>query len=362
MRTPFAYVALSLLSAAMFLACDKPAPERQPLQAVGFGVTGLAESRSAVLSAPAVTSLGIFGYTTGTAAFNPADATHQPNLFYNTPATRPEGGDWSYGAPVYWPADNAVKNTFFAYSPHQSTLSALPDAVRNEINMVVSGPLEAGYPTVSYTVPAYSLYQTDLLYATPVANVNKTTNNGSVVYQMQHATTWIAFLIAPRQKNDPREKYSLKSLAFSAINFTTRGTLNLGTGAWTGDANSTVLYGIHVDQTPIPVGSVVRAEANSSYLMLIPQTVTRADNDPMIYLSFTFDDGTGGEQDNSAYVFSVPFPEARTSSGGTGMLSAGRILTYVLQISVEGIAVKFASDNALEDWNPKVYPHVIEVY
>lgn len=343
------YRIILLLASAVFLAaCEKNTqkPVQEHTHPVGFAVED-ALNRSSYASASAVTSLGVFGYSTGMDNFDPANTSHRPNLFYNRAVSRPAGGNWSYGEqPVYWPIDQSIKNSFFAYAPYQSQFPA-------ESNVLVSGETH-GNPTVTYTLPALVNRQVDLLYSGPVANINRTTNNGKVLYNMRHATAWIAFLIAPQQTHNSEESYTLKTLNFSAINLITRGTLDLNTGTWTGVASSTGLFAHQVNPSPIKVGTVAPAQSGDNYLMLIPVTFTKALNDPMIYISFTFDNGTGGTQDNSETFFSIPFPETP--------LSAGRIVTYILKISIDGIAINFHSDNKLEDWIGLQYPGEIEVY
>lgn len=315
------------------------------LQPIGLDIAP--SSRAAVLSSDAITSLGLYGYSTGTDVFNPADPAHLPNLFCNRAASRPAAGAWNYGnPPVYWPIDLAVNNTFFAYSPHQSMIHPLA-------NFAASDASTPGNPYVVYTVPPLSELHADLLYSGPVADINRDTRDGKVLYPMKHATAWIAFLIAPQKSQNDNETYTLKSLSFSGENLTTRGVLDLSTGTWTGVQSSQALYSVKVNTSAIPVNTIAPAEAGNCYLMLIPQRIIGAVNNCMIYMTYTYHDGDP-ETPDEEYAYTTPFPET--------YLNAGNIMTYVIKLSTNGIFVDFSGSNTIEEWVAGTNPTPIEVY
>ncbi len=330
-------------------ACSKsePAQPETTGRTVSFGIENV-QGRSAVMSADSILSLGVFGYSTNTDNFDPLNRSHTADLFYNRKATRIDGEEWSYGTPVvYWPIDLAIKNTFFAYAPHSSDFPV-------ESAVMISGNSDWGNPTLTYATSTEVSRQVDILYSTPVQNINRTANNGKVLYTMRHAMAWVTILVAPVQKNNSNETYTLKSLHCTGKNFVSRGRLDLGTGIWTGLASASGTFNFRVNNTPVGVGTVARTTPEGDYLMVIPQQLTQANNEPMINLSFTFNDGTGEPQDDSEYFYSVPFPDTR--------LNAGNIVVYVIKISVDGVAVIFQTDNTIEKWIEDPSVNIVEVY
>ncbi|MDR2584643.1 MAG: fimbrillin family protein [Prevotellaceae bacterium] len=335
-------VSLTALSTGCKKECQ---PER--LEAIGLDVTELGQTKGAVTSAAEVVSLGIFGYSTGTDNYSPANPTHTPNLFNNRRTTRSSGGQWSYAPFVYWPIDLTTKNTFFAYSPH---LSEFPV----EANGSVSA--STGYPLVTYTVPSLVSKHTDLLFSESTVwttDINKEINDGKVLYGMKHALSWIELYIAPLQQIPlANESYSITSLSFTAQNFTTRATLNLGTGGWSAPTTGLAQYTYNVDGTPLLPDVVVPADANNC-LMLIPQTITSSQNNPTVNVSFIFNDGSA-TPDLDLYSFSIPFPPVQ--------LTAGCVSVFVLTISPSGVAIVFYGDNVIESWIEDPFNEVFEVY
>jgi hypothetical protein len=281
------------------------------------------QTRAAVTSANDIVSLGIFGYSTGALPFDHTNSAHTANLFFNRLAEK-ISGNWVYTPLAYWPINPAINNTFFAYSPHSSEFPA-------EANIAFSNPTVSGYPTITYTVPEAVENQVDLLYSLPVSNINKTSNDGKVLYAMKHALSWIKFYVAP-DEDSVGETYTVTSLEFTSPNLTTRATLNLGTGEWTAVAGPAAHYTFNVNGAIIEGGEVVEATANC--LMLIPQQIT----DATVTISFIYTGDTDGDERS----FSIPFPNVE--------LSAGRISVYLLRINSEGAWIIFQTDNTIEAW------------
>ncbi len=346
MKRILSYLALPLL---LCTACGKerPAPQAAGQEpAMKFGVEALG-GRASFEKADSITSLGLFGYSTGTQVFDSLNPLHLPNLFYNREVSRTiskDGndatiiGDWTYAPMVFWPSDVNVKNTFFAYAPHTSRFPA-------EAEASVSAQTAWDYPTLWYTVPDRVSDQMDVLYAKPVKNVTKAYNGGQVLYEMNHALSWLIFVVVPTQRPaiPGTDQFQITSLRFVVSNLVTRSELNLGTGAWRDLETSPADYEFDVLDTPIPAGQVSVITPPASRLMLIPQPLTQARNPSSIDVTFKVSniaDGDAGDDDE--YFYSIPFPDTK--------LHAGQVTIYLLRLSVEGIEVEFHEKNTIDQW------------
>lgn len=371
------YLGVLLCKAGVLFSCSsKPLPEAAPEtepKAVGFAVEET-KSRAIITSgADEILSLGIFGYSTGTADFDPEDETVQPNLLADCRAarTREEVGetvvlsDWEYTPPAYWPLDPAVKNTFFAYSPHVSDIES------GVVEEVADGDTE-GCPYLIYTVEedASVSDQVDLLYAechtvddagnsvswnTNVSNINYATNNGKVKFTMKHAMAWVRFLILPMEELDEegeREEdglYAITEFYFSAGDFITSARLDLCTGRWTPEASGPVTYTFdHLDveestwQNMWVKDGPVYLGTTENCLMLIPQDVVLTDNETAVFVSYWYDGDGVAPYDYTEYYRTMPFPDVK--------LRAGSVMTYIVKISVTGASLEFHSENTIEAW------------
>lgn len=314
---------------------ESPAP--QDKIPVRFGVSSLESRSNAVLTADAIHSMGVFGYSTGTSNFNPSVSTFTPNLIYNQEASREivanVPGEWEYTPPAYWPLDLSVKNSFFAYSPHSSHFA-------ESANVIVSGRTASGYPTLTYTLPTDITEQEDILYAAPVLDINRESNGGKVLYEMKHALSWLAFVVTPTMFNDPNEEYTVNRLIFMADELPMTATLNLGTGQWSNvRSEEKVVFEFELDETEatnIKPGEVARIVDPASRLMLFPITIDSELSGATVDLTFMFN----GEE----YYYYVPFP--------TTYMTAGNVVVYLINISIDGIIVEFMEKNKIEDWLP----------
>lgn len=342
-----AYIATLLCGILCLLAaCDKElqapdvVPETGTKQApITFQVSGLA-TRSAIDSTKHILSLGLFGYSTGTTQFdltNPEDRL--PNLIYNQEAKRESAANngsaentnpWTYSPPAYWPADESVNNSFFAYSPH---LSTLPTGV----DFSISAQTDTGYPKLRYAVPEYVADQVDILYATGVKDVNRTLNGtGKVNYTMKHALTWLVFFVMPESEHET-DKVKIKSLRFVIQNLMTKAELNLGTGGWRNLVSSSEAeYEFDLLTDSIPAKVISPISPASSHLMLIPQNVTQAANPSAIEVVFAV------SNDPNEYFYAIPFPDTKLSSGSVSI--------YLIRLSTKGARVEFVKENTIEKW------------
>lgn len=349
------YIAV-LLCCVLFLigGCSSGAetvvPEPQPGEEtteLRFAVSSVQTRENTVQHVDSILSMGIFGYSTGNEEFSATNVLHTPNLLYNQQAKRPRGGEWSYSPVAYWPIDLSVKNTFFAYAPHSSEFS-------EEANVRISEADESGYPTLRYTIPSNVADQKDILYATPVLNKNRKSNDGIVTdgrvnYEMKHALTWLAFVVAPTMYSNPDEKYTINWFAFMADNIPVASTLNLGTGTWSNTFYESALYEFELTEAAkdIKPGDVARIVDPSNRLMLFPFEIGGDASGTSIDLTFTYDPGlerAGVEnpEDPEEYYYFIPFPTTR--------MTAGNVVVYLINISADGISVSFLEENKIEDW------------
>lgn len=321
----------------------EPGPGEETTE-LRFAVSSVQTRSNTMQSVDDILSMGIFGYSTGEDDFNPANVSHTPNLLHNQLASRPQKGEWTYSPVAYWPVDLSVKNTFFAYAPHSSEFS-------EESNVRISEADASGYPTLRYTIPSDATEQKDILYAAPVLNKNRKSNdgtvtNGSVRYEMKHALTWLAFVVAPTMYNNPNETYTVNWFAFMADNIPVSSTLNLGTGVWSNTFYESATYEFKLTEAAenIKPGEVARIVDPSSRLMLFPFEIGGDASGTTIDLTFTYDPGVDvlATGDPEEYYYFIPFPTTR--------MTAGNVVVYIINISVDGISVSFLEENKIEDW------------
>ena len=310
---------------------------------INLGLKDMEQTRDAINSAPEIVSLGIFGYSTGGDNFDENNNTHIPNLFFDRHAERTPGNDWVYTPLAYWPIDAAVKNTFFACSPHSSLFPP-------EANVALSSATAYGFPTITYTVPAAVSNHVDLLYANPMPNINRKTNSGKVLFEMNHALSWIKIYVAPDVKTSSViEEYTITSLSLSASALTTRACLCLGTGAWSTVSTGPAQYLFNVTGTAIESGNVEDPTATGECLMLIPQLVSGT----MVNVTFIY--SYNGVTDPDEYSFAVPFPNIE--------LIAGHIGIYVLRLNTAGVEILFHTNNTIDEWDEdSTYKEILDVY
>lgn len=130
-------------------------------------------------SAADLTDIGVFAYfTNGT--FSEGSST--PNFMYNQKVERQADGSWTYSPVRFWPGNTTDKISFFAYAPY------VDHAASGGSNPSFQGKTAAGYPQLTYTVPAAEADQTDLLAAVPL--MNRTAPAGEQVkFKLKHTLT-----------------------------------------------------------------------------------------------------------------------------------------------------------------------------
>lgn len=337
-------------TAFLLSAChNRPIPETD-IGAVRFDVSSVTSRATAVKEPGDILSMGVFGYATGTDDFDPANASHTPNLIHNQSASRTPGGEWNYNPIVYWPLDLSVKSSFCAYSPHSSEF--VPEA-----NVIVSAANASGYPTLRYTIPSVLSDQKDIMYAKPVLNVNKNSNGGKVLYEMKHALAGLAFVVSPTLYHSPDETYTVTWLSFMADKLPITSTLNLGTGAWSTPTNTQqVIYEFELNAAAenIKPGEVASIVSSTDRLMLFPFEIDGKESAATIDLTFTYDSGTHSDVgDPEEYYYYMQFPTTR--------MSAGYVVIYIINISVDGVSIHFLQENRIEDWIVDPEGKVVEI-
>ena len=180
---------LGLLAAAavLFTACQKDQTLSEVTEdntAIGFG-TYVGRNPQTKASDANLTSLqnsgfGVFTFYTVDALSQGVHVNNTPDFFHNVQVS---GADWSYDNTKYWPYSGYL--SFYAYAPfNNSTESNISE---------VSEITTSGIPHLTFTVPAEVSDQTDLLYATPLMNLQST--EGKVKFTFNHALSRIAFSV-----------------------------------------------------------------------------------------------------------------------------------------------------------------------
>lgn len=339
------------------ISCERqPAVAPEAMQVIGFDLAPLAPTRADVVDPRASTlitedsifSMGIFAYSTPheivPGSLKAGLSTATPNLIYNQKATRelipdpdpaPDAApdsqvlsDWTYQPVAYWPINLALNNTFFAYSPHSDEM---PTAI-------VSLSSATGTPTITYTLPEVSTEMIDLLYSDSVLNQKRDTNEGKVKYKMNHALSWLSFVVAPAKVNeDENSKYEVNWIAFMADELPATATLDLGTGKWIAESMSTAHREFELNLTKeaksIKQGEVALVVHPDSRLVLLPFTIKK-EAVATIDITFVFD--------GIEYYYFAPFPEQR--------MTAGNVSVYVINISPDGATVTFEHEEPIDNW------------
>ena len=141
-------------------------------------------------SAADLTNIGVFAYFTN-GAFSEGSST--ANFMYNQQVERQSDSSWTYSPVKYWPGNTTDKISFFAYAPY------VDETVSGGSNPSFQDNTEAGFPKLTYTVPATEADQIDLLAATPLMNrtyeTNSGTTNGSIKFAMKHAMTKVGVYV-----------------------------------------------------------------------------------------------------------------------------------------------------------------------
>ncbi len=342
----YSTVLLLCFWAAFVGGCAKERTEYGPCE-MRFGVSSVERTRgNAILSVDEITSIGVFGYTTGMAEITgPGSWTYPADLLDNQKVSR-SGMDWIYNPVAYWPAEG-INNTFFAYSPHSSEF-----AVDSYVQALV--PDGGGAPTLRYSIPANVVDHKDILVAKGVYNVDLASpgvNNGMVRYEMGHAMTWLALVLNPTDiAETANETYTVDWLAFKADNLPVASYLNLETGTWAspithGDVSWELMLDTDLSRNITP-DRATRLTDDNNRIMLLPFDL-QAD---MVNIDLTYYYNPNGDSYDEAngnyigneYSYSLPIPETS--------MRPGIVVVYLINISPEGAYVEFRQENWDDNW------------
>lgn len=183
-------IGMSLLLAT---ACTTDGEEgaESPSVPLVFSTTVDAQTRGGALTTDNLSSAGVFAYFTN-GAFDASTA--KPNFMYNQKLEK-SGGAWTYSPLKYWPNNENDRITFVAYAPY------VDEATPGGSNLSFTGLAAAGYPVLTYTVPAKEADQTDLLAAAPLKDRYYSAVTGSSIkLDMQHALTKVTFKVKSGDK------------------------------------------------------------------------------------------------------------------------------------------------------------------
>ena len=225
-------IAFGLLTALSGCQAEDDAPDI-PQVTIPVGFSGdVPETRAAkeYVSAADLTAIGVFAYFTN-GMFSEDSST--PNLMYNQQVKRdPDDGSWTYSPVKYWPNNTTDKISFFAYAPY------VDDAASDGSNFAFKGMTEAGFPALTYTVPAVENNQVDLLAAVPLMDQGYDNgNSGTVKFLLKHALTKVKVCIESKDDIDGKTvtAFSITSAKSGTLTFRAPDAGNAGdTGTeWT---------------------------------------------------------------------------------------------------------------------------------
>ncbi|MDL2245295.1 fimbrillin family protein [Parabacteroides sp. PFB2-10] len=363
------YIGLFLF-ATLLWGCDKEqAEEPTPpdnSRKIGLYVDADLTKAEVTTTADQILSLGIIGYSTGTDDFNGKTA---PNLFDNALAERmvvnEETGElssWSYTPIAYWPANPAIKNTFFAYSPHQENFPKGSFAVVPEKIKELEEEDTISYPYLIYSVPENMSEQIDLLYSeynADVQNINYEKNNGSVKYNMKHALLWLRFMIAPLVENDDPlpnevERYEVTEFNMTAGRIINTGRFDMATATWTNipELNDDEGYEpadyafdyLWEDPLMVDAGALepMGGRDYANCLMIIPQNIELSKNFTAVNVAFIHHDASDSPSNTEHYI-TMPFPDVKLNK-------PGYVMTFIVKLSISGAWIEFQSSNPIDEW------------
>lgn len=202
-----------------------------------------------------LTSAGVFAYLTN-GDFSASAST--PGFMYNQKLERADNATpWTYSPMKFWPNNPAEKLTFFAYAPY------VDETVAGGSNPALQEKTTAaGFPTLTYTVPAAEADQTDLLASVPLMNRTYGTSGGTggsgkVSFAMNHVLTKVGIFIKSKD-NETSKKVTAFSITSAAS-----GTLTFHAPA-NGSDTGTGWNGITGTQTFVPTNARADIPANTT--------------------------------------------------------------------------------------------------
>lgn len=163
--------------------------------------------------------IGVFGYS-HTGNFNDELALRFPDFFLNQPVADLQDNDiWTYsGVRKYWPQDGRYLS-FFAYAPYID--------VEDIFTLYPASVVNAGTPTIDYTVPSGIIDQIDLVYGNRMNMTYADSDDGEVELTLDHALTRVDFVVKLDEKEMVRP-FKVEFNELTVRNVVGNGTLNIG--------------------------------------------------------------------------------------------------------------------------------------
>ncbi len=233
-----------------------------------------------------------------------------PNWFHGVKATLSDGS-YALASTYYWPG-SAYKMKFFAYAPTDNSAYVLSEST------------QAGYPTLTVTVPTDVAKQQDLLASQSGELAGNYRNN--VDLSFKHILTAVKFVCG-----DDMAAGTVKSVTLKGVY--SKGTYNMGTGSWTTSGSTTSFTQTLDKATEGTSGEAITTDAQT--FMMIPQTLP---TDATIEVKFT--DSSNTEHTLTANVSGQAWPKGSTV---TYKLSTSSI-NWTYTLNVTGLSTSFAYD------------------
>lgn len=334
-----------ILLAAAACSSEDGLPHETDGRAIGFAMETV-DTRA--LPTTSVKKVGVFGYS-HQGDFSATAPSLIPDYFLNKAVIDPAGtGNWSYSGVVkYWPGDDGIKLSFFAYAPYidvEDTFILKPGTIA-----------EQGPPVISYTVPADIAGQIDLMWSHAL-DQEYVTNNGRVAFTMSHALTKVSFAVKLATSEAGRP-YRVTVNELTVQNLVGGGTLNLaGTkddaGLWSltypandaGLASYTYVPGTGLASLTLDAEDTASTSSFASLfsgghsLMLIPQILRNQNNGltpPEVVIKYSYTNTYSGETIDDQVTLQL-------ATATLDQWKAGAGANYLISISLlEGTEIEF---------------------
>lgn len=248
------------------------------------------------------------------------------------------GSSWSYDNLRFWPETD--KLSFFAVAPSSELASNLSTS---------HGSGDVGAPIFSYTVPALSADQVDIV----ASKVTNRVNDGNPVqFIFDHMLTKLDFKAVKKagvsadidlQKVEIfyKDNAFIKNCLFD-LNETT--TSVPGTPEYFSNAGDVLAVELRNSVLAVPTSAGIIADDASKYLLAVPQNYAEGD----IYAKVSYTVKVTDAALTSGSVDQVVVDQIINLPAVAGGLMQGKAYTYVLTLGAEGVS--FNSEIKVSDW------------
>ena len=235
---------------------------------ITFGVP--LETKGISIDASTISTMGVFGYYTGTEDWNNA-TSKEPNYFNNRKVERSSSSIWTYFPIEYWPADKNEKISFFAYSPHNNGVTSDYYIDNNNGSLVMHCITNEDISS-----------QIDLLIAEP--KVNLTNEIGGISFDFKHVLSKIIF--KAKSENNIEEFY-VDQIFINGIYYNGSISVDSKDAQWNvaGEKNRIFSLSGNFLNKSILQNNYIELNANNQFMFLLPQTFENND-DAKIIINF----------------------------------------------------------------------------